>query len=85
MGHLCRIALQLVKRQADAGEQAVDMLLEFPELTFVRFDSDLNLEIVWIDGVQLIVQRNNWSKRLSNDEPRGNSKGGAEMLGVDQR
>ena len=69
MRHLRRVALQLVKRQADPGEQAVDMLLEFPKLTFVRFDSDLNLEIIWIDGVQLIVQGNNWSKRFSNNEP----------------
>jgi hypothetical protein len=63
MRHLGRVALQLVKRQADSGEQAVDMLLEFAKLTFVRFDSDLTLEIDWIDGVHLIVQGNNGSKR----------------------
>src|SRR5580704_18714666 len=58
------------------------MLLEFPKLTFVRFDSDLTLEIDWIDGVHLIVQGNNGSKRLSNDEPPGNSKRGAHRRAV---
>src|ERR1700719_550273 len=82
MSHLGRVALQLVKRQADPGEQAVDMLLEFPKLTFVRFDSDLTLEIDWIDGVHLIVQGNNGSKRLSNDEPPGNGKRGGHRYAV---